>query len=76
MSTTGHTAQLHPPILICSRCNVAPERWADRVSGIETDYWRAVGTVDALQERAQAMGQCWLKRLGIARRLARATDRG
>ena len=65
-----------PPAAFAKATGVAPERWADRVSGIERDYWRAVGTVDALLERAQALGQCWLKGLGVARRLARAMDRG
>lgn len=65
-----------PPEALAKATGEAPVRWADRVSGIESDYWRAVGSVGALLERAQAMGQCWLKGLGIARRLARATDRG
>jgi hypothetical protein len=28
-----------------------------------------VGTVDALLAKAEAMGQCWLKGLGVARKL-------
>jgi hypothetical protein len=29
--------------------------------------WRAVGAVDALLAKAEAMGQCWLKGIGVAR---------
>jgi REP element-mobilizing transposase RayT len=46
-----------------------PEHWVRSVAGIEEDYWRAVGTVDALLAKAEAMGQCWLKGLGVARKL-------
>jgi REP element-mobilizing transposase RayT len=48
-----------------------PDRWTRTVVGIETDHWRAVGAVDALLAKAAAMGQCWLKGLGVARALAR-----
>jgi hypothetical protein len=51
-------------------------RWTQTVLGIETDYWRAVGAVDALLEKAQAMGQCWLQGLGVARSLARWVGAG
>lgn len=40
------------------------------MGGIERDYWRAVGAVDALLDKARAMGQCWLKGLGVAKRVA------
>jgi hypothetical protein len=41
---------------------LAPERdWLLQVRGIESRYWRAVGSLTALQEKAAALGQCWLK---------------
>ena len=46
-----------------------PERdWQFQVLGIESRYWRAVGTVDALLSKAIDMGQCWLKGCGALRR--------
>jgi len=51
-------------------------RWTQTVLGIETDYWRAVGAVDALLAKAQAMGQCWLQGVGVARSLARRVGTG
>lgn len=46
--------------------------WRSQVLGIESRYWRAVGAVDALLDKAAAMGQCWLKGQGIGRRLQRS----
>lgn len=41
---------------------LAPERdWLLQVRGIESRYWRAVGSLTALQAMAKALGQCWLK---------------
>lgn len=54
-----------PPIL--RHLGLDEERWQADVTGIERRYWRAVGAVDALIERASAMGQCWLKGMGAAR---------
>lgn len=46
------------------------DQWATRVAGIERDHWRAVGAVDALLAKAQAMGQRWLKGCGRTPRAA------
>src|SRR5690606_5247087 len=46
-------------------------QWKSQVLGIESRYWRAVGAVDALLEKAAAMGQCWLKGQGVGRRSQR-----
>jgi hypothetical protein len=42
--------------------------WQCQVRGIESRYWRAVGTVDALMTKARELGQCWLKGCGALRR--------
>ena len=34
------------------------------------DLSRAMGEVESLIEKAAAMGQCWLRGIGVARRLA------
>ena len=36
----------------------------DVVLGIESRYWRAIGAVESLVAKAQAMGQRWLKGVG------------
>jgi hypothetical protein len=38
---------------------------------LETNYWRAIGSAQALIEKAAAMGQGWLKGIGSAQRLLR-----
>jgi hypothetical protein len=43
------------------RLDIDERLWHRQVFGIETCYWRAVGAVDALMERARALGQSWLK---------------
>ena len=35
--------------------------WLQQVRGIERRYWRAIGSLDALKAKAQALGQRWLK---------------
>jgi len=45
-------------------------RWQSQMLGIESRYYRAVGTVDSLLIKARELGQCWLKGVGNARRPA------
>ena len=40
---------------------VDPEGWSAQVASIETRYWRAIGSIDALIEKARAIGRRWLK---------------
>ena len=47
-----------------ARLGLSSEQWHSQAAGIETHYWRAVGAVDAMIEKARAMGQCWLKGVG------------
>ncbi len=60
-----------PPPVALLRASPNADRWTQSVLGIETDYRQAVGAVDALLAKAQAMGQCWLQGLGVARSLGR-----
>jgi hypothetical protein len=54
----GVIAEAAPPALR----RLAPERdWLLQVRGIESRYWRAVGSLPALQDKARALGQQWLK---------------
>lgn len=49
---------------VLHRLGLAADQWHGQATGIEQRYWRAVGAVDALVEKARAMGQCWLKGAG------------
>ena len=54
----GTIAATAPPALR----RIAPEAdWLPQVRGIESRYWRAVGSAQALLDKAKAMGQYWLK---------------
>jgi hypothetical protein len=57
-----------PSVLATLGCPA--DAWASRVAGVERDHWRAIGAVDALLAKAQAMGQRWLKGAGRIARLA------
>jgi hypothetical protein len=48
-----------------------PTRWAARVKGIGSGYWRVVGEVSDLIAAAERLGQRWLKGIGLARALAK-----
>ena len=63
----GAIAANTPPIL--AKLGLHDGQWQYQVLGIESRYFRAIGCADALVEKAKAMGQCWLKGLGAARRL-------
>ena len=62
----GVIATTAPPIL--SRFDVSPREWQTQMLGIESRYWRAVGTIESLMEKAKALGQLWLKGVGSSRR--------
>jgi REP element-mobilizing transposase RayT len=56
-----------------ARLGLVADQWERQVLGIESRYWRAVGAVDALLDKARALGQCWLKGVGAARLLRTCT---
>jgi hypothetical protein len=60
----GAIAADAPPVI--ARISDDPARWARQVSGVGSGYWRAVGSVEALIELAQRIGQQWLKGQGFA----------
>jgi len=59
-----------PPILV--RLAIRPREWLIQVPAIESRYWRAVGRVEALLERAHSIGLNWLHGIGTARALERS----
>ncbi len=48
------------------------QRWADEVRGVNSRYWRAVGSAQALTDLAVALGQRWMQGIGFARALSKA----
>jgi len=52
------------------RLGYRTETWTRQVLAVKSDYSRAMGEVESLIEKAAAMGQCWLRGIGVARRLA------
>jgi hypothetical protein len=68
----GSIASTAPPVL--RRLGLAEDQWHTQATGIEQRYWRAVGAVDALIEKARDLGQCWLKGAGAAGKHKRKQD--
>ena len=58
-----------PPAVLV-RLGYRAETWTRQVLAVKSDYSRAMGAVECLIEKAAAMGQCWLRGVGVARRLA------
>ena len=53
---------------ILSRLGLQEQQWCSQLLGIESRYWRAVGSVESLMIKARALGQSWLKGAGRKRR--------
>lgn len=64
----GSIAEHEPSAL--RRLGLDARYWTGPVQGIGSGYWRIVGSVEAMIERAQAAGQSWMKGIGYARSLA------
>ncbi|WP_157489606.1 transposase [Lysobacter sp. Root916] len=64
----GSIALSAPSVL--AKFDARPDRWMARVKSIGSGYWRAVGEVQDLLEIARRLGQCWLKGVGVAAKLA------
>ncbi|SFN67103.1 transposase [Dokdonella immobilis] len=65
----GRIESREPPIL--RKLGLSERQWHQQMLGTETNYWRAIGSAQALIEKAVAMGQGWLKGIGSAQRLLR-----
>jgi len=61
-----------PPILVTLGLREA--HWKSQVLGIESRYWRAIGSAQTLIDKAIAIGQCWLKGIGSARGALRSAS--
>ena len=49
---------------VLDQLGLREREWRAQVLGIESRYWRAIGAVESLVAKAQAMGQRWLKGVG------------
>jgi REP element-mobilizing transposase RayT len=65
----GRIEATEPPIL--RKLGLSARQWHQQMLGTETNYWRAIGSAQALIEKAAAIGQGWLKGIGNAQRLMR-----
>jgi hypothetical protein len=63
-----------PPIL--QSLDPKSRRWIVRVNAVGSGYWRVVGEAQDLIAVAQGIGQRWVKGLGLAKKIARPSDRG
>ncbi|MCU0730501.1 MAG: hypothetical protein MUE84_02820 [Hyphomonas sp.] len=52
------------------KLGISPDHWTRKIKGIGSGFWRVVGTVEEIQEKATAMQQQFLRGIGFARALA------
>ena len=65
----GRIDAAEPPVL--RKLGLSERQWHQQMLSTETNYWRAIGSAQALIDKAAAMGQGWLKGIGSAQRLLR-----
>jgi hypothetical protein len=58
--------------LAISKTGMTPGLWPTQVKAVGSGYWRVIGSVEALVEKAEVLGLRWLKGIGTARRLQSA----
>ena len=56
---------------ILKQLHISDKRWTAQVKGIGSCYWRAIGDVDDLLEKAKQLNQRWLKGIGTALTLSK-----
>ena len=61
----GAISETEPPAL--RRPGLDANHWTGQVKGVGSAYWRIVGGAEAIVEKAQAIGQAWMKGTGYAR---------
>ena len=65
----GRVSATEPPIL--RKLVLSHTQWSQQMLGTETRYSRAIGSAQALIDKAAAVGQSWLKGIGEAQSLIR-----
>lgn len=59
-----------PPALRKTGCTA--EHWPVQLKAVGSGYWRMIGSAEQLLEKAEAIGQRWLKGVAIARQIQKA----
>jgi hypothetical protein len=59
-------ADQRPPAEI-ARLSRGPKAWLRQVQGTESIFYRAIGSAEALMDKAAALGQTWMNRVAAAR---------
>lgn len=65
----GRMDATEQPVL--RKLGLTERQWHQQMLGTETSYWRAIGSAQALIEKAASLGQAWLKGIGSAQLLMR-----
>jgi REP element-mobilizing transposase RayT len=52
------------------KLGLSPDHWTRQVKGVGSGFWRVVGAAEAIEEKAVAMQQQFLRGIGFARALA------
>ena len=60
-----------PPPAVLARMGYTADRWQRQVLAVGSGYFRAIGAVDLLIEKAREIEQTWLRGIGVARQLER-----
>jgi len=60
------------PPEVLKKLHTPPGTWLRQVQGVESRYYRALGSAELLILKAREISQSWLKGVGVARALQRA----
>lgn len=55
-----------------SKTGCTAKHWPTQVKAVGSGYWRMIGTTEQLMEKAEAIGQRWLKGIGLTRQILKA----
>jgi REP element-mobilizing transposase RayT len=66
----GSIPKTAPAALI--KIGYAAKHWPTQVKAVGSGYWRMIGSAEQLIEKAEAIGQRWLKGIGMARQVQKA----
>jgi REP element-mobilizing transposase RayT len=61
----------HTPLGL-HKTGCSAKHWPTQVKAVGSGYWRMIGTAQQLMEKAESLGQQWLKGIATARRIAKA----
>jgi REP element-mobilizing transposase RayT len=62
---------IHAPSVL-NKTGCQAKHWPTQVKAVGSAYWRMIGSTEQLMEKAEAIGQRWLKGIGIAKQIQKA----